>query len=562
MPLDTRIPLGVTSVDPNGFTNALAAGMKMRELQNAGDRAAYKDELAVRKSNALSKFYQSPRRSEDIATLAQEAPDAVGAAEKSSREAQAHEATTKKAQLEWGMANYKLLREASASVVANPTRENATAVLDELEAQHGDMTRVRSQMQQTPDHAIGTLFKGLGSTVPQLESMALAREKAAAPKLNTYTNEWEYPPQGGAPASVGAQPTTAPAESAPTVAPAGPGTVVPGGELPPPGDIDAAVLHRAGQGPAPAGNVDYEGLSDEGLAELQRTSTASRKPPSSAVPPASPVDGQPAPTEAPQTPVVYRTQAERDAARDQRQDLRDAATDRRYADERAETTRRMDLQDRKFDQQTRKTQIAEEIATGQRLTAADASKAQQKLVRIDVMKRQMAAVRAAWEGTKQAKGIKGTMAAGPGAAYYAPGLLSEAGEKYDAAVAGLVASKTAMLRTPGVGTMTDFDQKLDIADLPTRNTHEATTEQQLVAYENMIADMESGYRGLLAGPAEAPAEAGPATPVQVSPDSGPSLPKPVKEFNSLPMARELPGKRMRFPDGLIYRSNGTDWVRQ
>ena len=30
MPLDTRIPLGVTPMDPNGFTNALAAGMKMR----------------------------------------------------------------------------------------------------------------------------------------------------------------------------------------------------------------------------------------------------------------------------------------------------------------------------------------------------------------------------------------------------------------------------------------------------------------------------------------------------------------------------------------------------
>lgn len=171
MGIDARIPLGVTPPDPNGFTNALAAGMKMRELQNAGDRAAYKDEAAVRKSNALSKFGQSDRGPEAVRTLYAEAPDAAPGVEKNIREAEAHDAATKKAQLEWGMANYKLLRDASASVVANPTRENATAVLDELEAQHGDMTRVRSQMEQTPDHAIGTLFKGLGSTVPQLEQM-------------------------------------------------------------------------------------------------------------------------------------------------------------------------------------------------------------------------------------------------------------------------------------------------------------------------------------------------------------------------------------------------------
>jgi hypothetical protein len=551
VPIDARIPLGVTGPDPNGFTNALAAGMKMRQYQIEADREARKDELAVAKRNALRTYGMSARTPEDLKALYAEAPEAAAGVEKSTREAEYHAARTRKLQAEWSKANHQLLVDASGAILANPTRGNATMVLDSLEAQGGDVTRPRKQLESTPDQALLTLFKGWGMNAKQVQEIALREQEASKPKWDSYSGRWVEQP--GQPAPMGSQP--------PTVRP---GTVVPGGELPPPEDIDAEVRYRAGEGPPPTGNVDYEGLSDQGLDELVRASSATRQPPAPPVgsPPVQvdtppPVDGQ-------VSPPVYQTPAQRDAARDQRQAAKDAEA-QRIAQE------QLDLEKGRAKAQEEAAKQKREIAAGQRLTPADASKAQQKLVRLEIMKQQLAAVRAAWEGEKnketgkQEGGIKGSYSAGPGARLYT---YTPEGEKFDKAIASLVASKTAILRTPGVGATSDFEQAIEMADLPSRSTYEGTTEQQIAAYEALVKEYEEGLRGLLAGPAPAPAEAAPPpqAPLQVeaSPLKDEPIPKPQPqaEFDSMPMPGEYTGKRIRTPEGQVYRSNGRQWVRE
>lgn len=332
MPIDARIPLGVTGPDPAGFTNALAAGIKMRELQNASDRQAAKDEAAVAKTNALRKFWMSDRGPEAIRTLGIEAPDAVSAIEKNTREAELHEIEAKKAKLEWAKGNHELLSRGAAAIVANPTRETALMTIEAAERQGGDMTDARRQLENTPDHAIAKLGQSWGMNAQQIEQLAQKDREAARGRWNAYTGRYE-------PGAPGSAPTTAPTGPEPVR----PGTVVPGGELPPQEDIEAERLYRAGQGPAPTGNVDFEGLSDAALDELQATSTFQKgqKPPAlipaeagtpaAPVPSAPPMDGQP--------PPVYRSQAERDAARDQRQAAKDAEA-QRAADARLDFERR------------------------------------------------------------------------------------------------------------------------------------------------------------------------------------------------------------------------------
>lgn len=107
MPIDTRIALGVTGLDPNGFINALAAGQKQRELNNASDRLARKDELADTTRNELSAYLSGDRSEEAKRRLAATSPESVLAIEKtaataglSAAKTATAAAQTKKAELE------------------------------------------------------------------------------------------------------------------------------------------------------------------------------------------------------------------------------------------------------------------------------------------------------------------------------------------------------------------------------------------------------------------------------------------------------------------------------
>jgi hypothetical protein len=134
MPIDARIPLGAAGVDPNGFVNALAAGMKARELQNEADRLARKDELADTKRNALRTYGASGRTSEDLNALWAADPDAAAGIEKTAATAALNTAKTDtataqgdKARLEGQLQQVELGSRLLAGVHDQPTYDAAMA---------------------------------------------------------------------------------------------------------------------------------------------------------------------------------------------------------------------------------------------------------------------------------------------------------------------------------------------------------------------------------------------------------------------------------------------------
>jgi hypothetical protein len=141
VPLDARIPLGVTPVDPNGFTNALAAGMKMREVQNASDRLARADErteaknaLAVAKDAAIRKYGMSARGPEDLKTLYAEGGGAAGAeVEKNTADAGYSKVRTDKLTSEATMKKHAVVSQLLTSAVDEPSYQQVRAQVIEIE---------------------------------------------------------------------------------------------------------------------------------------------------------------------------------------------------------------------------------------------------------------------------------------------------------------------------------------------------------------------------------------------------------------------------------------------
>jgi hypothetical protein len=126
MPIDARIPLGVTGPDPNGFTNALAAGMKMRAVQNEADRLARKDELAETETSSLSRYLAGDRSPESKQLLASESPSAFLKADKAERETKASAATTGKAEAETYIKRIEIGARLLGGAKDQPTYEAAT----------------------------------------------------------------------------------------------------------------------------------------------------------------------------------------------------------------------------------------------------------------------------------------------------------------------------------------------------------------------------------------------------------------------------------------------------
>lgn len=318
MPIDARIPLGVQGIDPNGFINALAAGQRQRELNNASDRLARKDELAALKNNALATYGASPRGLADRARVWAVDPatgmaldKAAAEIDQNTQDAAYNKIRTDKVTTEVAIKKHGMISQLLGAVKEDPSLyPQVRARVIEIEP-----SAAKSWPEGYDPAFVDITYRGGMKLGEQLQ--AQKANEPPPPRWDSYTGRYVQAPPGS--------PTAPPAGAGPEAS-VPPGTVVPGGELPPPEDIEAAVLHRAGQGPAPTGNVDYEGLSDQGLDELQRTSSASRKPPPPAVPPAPPVDGQPVTAQPP--PMVYRNPAERDAHRD-------AVKDARYRDEQA-----------------------------------------------------------------------------------------------------------------------------------------------------------------------------------------------------------------------------------
>jgi hypothetical protein len=138
------------------------------------------------------------------------------------------------------------------------------------------------------------------------------------------------------------------------------------------------------------------------------------------------------------------------------------------------------------------------------LSQKDQTTARMKINTVALARRQLDAIRNSYLGAqdqttgKRSGGIAGTASAGPmwtGQGFWP----SEGGKKFDKAVDMMRSTLTALTRVPGVGSMTDYETRLDQAKFPSRSEHEAVTMQNIDALEDMLATIENGYQDLLSG---------------------------------------------------------------
>ncbi len=116
-------------------------------------------------------------------------------------------------------------------------------------------------------------------------------------------------------------------------------------------------------------------------------------------------------------------------------------------------------------------------------SAKDATAAQVKLTTIKAAKDQLGKVR------ENFRKLKGTFSAGKGGAI----LPTEDGESFDKSVDTFRGLLQGVTKVPGLGSMSDFDAKLDQAKIPDRGQYESVTEQQINDLEQLINTMEQGY---------------------------------------------------------------------
>jgi hypothetical protein len=130
----------------------------------------------------------------------------------------------------------------------------------------------------------------------------------------------------------------------------------------------------------------------------------------------------------------------------------------------------------------------------QRISAKDANTARLKLTQIQAARQQVNSAKQAFEK------LKGSFSAGLGGQY----LPTPEGQAFDRAIAQLNPLITAVTRVPGVGSMSDYEGRLQAAGLPSRGTYEDVTVQQFNDLENLLNTIEAGYNDLLQG-GQAPA---------------------------------------------------------
>lgn len=634
MPLDPRIPLGVTPPDPNAFTNALAAGMKVSEVQQAGrrldlaeNRLARKDDLATADNKALQNFLNSPRTPEDEKAYAAASPGGYLKTKETLSKADNNTAQAKNYQLDFARKNAAIVAEATGAMLANPTRENLTLILNDAEAKGADVSTPRKQLEKAPDEAIVGYIKGWAGTAAKVLEMDREENKAKPkPRWDSYNVRYVNPPGS---AGSGAEPAVAPQagpESAPGVPPGSPtgaadltGTEDPTyryfktryglsdtGAFALARNITTESGHRTdvkgdggkaqglaqwhpdryaklekwaiGQGLDPASKqaqMDYimeegkaypgyeslkgndpaaiqtfiknfegygiEGNRFSGVDERAAQGGATAPPTDVSVPPASQVGGEPAAVDGPASVgvpprQVYRSPAERDGARDAAADAKDKEA-QRVANETLEL--------KKETARLRRTQP----------TPQAAQKNREKLQTLDVIDARLDDVEAAFmgpknpDGTRKPGGIEGSFSVGLAGGY----LPSVGGRGYDATVDALRPFLRQISRTPGEGSMSDYETKQAEALLPARNDHPSVVKQKIQQIRNIVKQSRLGIAGSGAQ-AAGPTAPGP-TPVQAA---------PLEDLNDMPLpGGKYKGKWVKDPSsGIVYRSDGSNWIKQ
>lgn len=126
------------------------------------------------------------------------------------------------------------------------------------------------------------------------------------------------------------------------------------------------------------------------------------------------------------------------------------------------------------------------------LSQKDATTAKMKLNTVTLARRQLAAIKQAFE---TGRGGVGPNAFGPG-----QGMLpTQAGKLFDSRVDQMRSTLTALTRVPGVGAMSDYETKLDQSKFPKRGDYESVTADKLQQLDDMLSLIENGYTGLLGG---------------------------------------------------------------
>jgi hypothetical protein len=136
------------------------------------------------------------------------------------------------------------------------------------------------------------------------------------------------------------------------------------------------------------------------------------------------------------------------------------------------------------------------------LSQKDATTAKIKINQIKVARQQLQNVRDKFEK------IRGTLQAGKGQGW----VPSEAGEAFDKAVNSMKGSLTAITRVPGVGSMSDYESRIDQSKFPQRGDYESVTDDQIAQLDELLNTIESGYTDLMGGSQQQPAQAPAQTP--------------------------------------------------
>lgn len=145
------------------------------------------------------------------------------------------------------------------------------------------------------------------------------------------------------------------------------------------------------------------------------------------------------------------------------------------------------------------------------LSQKDAVTVRNKLTTIKVARKQLDDIK------KSFTNIQGTMSAG---AFGQGRIPSEGGQKFDAAVGRMRSTLTALTRVPGVGSMSDYETKLDQQKFPDRTNYESVTGEQIQGVDDLLTLLERGYDGLLSGGAQQSQEpAAQAAPRRVKVDA-------------------------------------------
>lgn len=143
------------------------------------------------------------------------------------------------------------------------------------------------------------------------------------------------------------------------------------------------------------------------------------------------------------------------------------------------------LEKDKFKEAVRKTAVSEEIA---RLPRAIKNKVDGKLVTVRLAKKQLENLQGAW------KDIKGGITAG---AFLQGRIPSKLGKLFDKRAATLRQTIRQLSRTPGEGSMSDWEGRLAMEQIPDRINWELVTEDQIKNMFDLVELIENGYTAML-----------------------------------------------------------------